>query len=218
VPFVGNDIRKNGADVMLYSMDKASGSPTAGLIIGKEEPITQLRRALGMHGARSGTTASYGKAAYVTFDPGKEALSGLLAALRAILAKPKLITRPVDEFYSIVVEELKALPASFRKHLVVTKDYNSAAVEINYENTWEGKGLGYPIFSIEDMYSGSNILQDGMKQVGIFPTIMYDANIFMSPGLGTLDSKGNLIHERVVKMTRAMVMLMETIGEHVGMI
>jgi len=218
VPFVGNDIRKNGADVMLYSMDKASGSPTAGLIIGKEEPITQLRRALGIQGARSGTTASYGKAAYVTFDPGKEALSGLLAALRAILEKPKLITRPVDEFYSIVVEELKALPASLRKHLVVTKDYNSAAVEINYEKTWEGKGLGYPIFSIEDMYSGSNILQDGMKQVGIFPTIMYDANIFMSPGLGTLDSKGNLIQERVVKITRAMVMLMETIGEHVGMI
>jgi hypothetical protein len=216
VPFVGNDIRKNGADVMLYSMDKACGSPTAGLIIGKEEPVTQIRRALGMHGARSGTTSSYGKAAYVTFDPGKEALSGMIAALRAILNKPELITKPVDDFYKITMEELKALPLTFRKNLVVAKDYNSAAVEINYEKTWDGRGLGYPIFSIEDMYSGSNILQDGMKQAGIFPTIMYDANIFLSPGLGTLDPKGRVIEERVRKMIRAMVMLIETVGEYAG--
>jgi len=216
VPFVGNDIRKNGADVMLYSMDKASGSPTAGLIIGKEEPVTQIRRALGMHGARSGTTSSYGKAAYVTFDPGKEALSGMLAALKAILEKPRIITKPVDDFYKITMEEFNALPAIFLKKLAITKDYNSAAIEINYEKTWDGAGLGYPIFSIEDMYAGSNILQDGMKQIGIFPTIMYDANIFLSPGLGTTDEKGNLIEERVRKIVRAMVMLMETIGEYSG--
>jgi len=218
VPFVGSDIRKNGADVMLYSMDKASGSPTVGLVIGKEEPVTQIRRALGMHGARSGTTASYGKAAYVTVDPGKEALSGMIAALRALLKNPKVITKAVDDFYAIIVEELKALPESLTKNFVITKDYNSAAVEINYEKCWDGKGLGYPIFSIEDMYAGSNILQEGMKQVGIFPTIKYDANIFLSPGLGTTDSKGEIIEEKVRKMIKAMVMLMETVGEYAGMI
>ena len=218
VPFVGNDIRKNGADVMLYSMDKASGSPTVGLIIGKEEPVTQLRRALGMHGARSGSTASYGKAAYVTVDPGKESLSGLMAALRALLKKPELVTKPVDDFYNITMEELEKLPEPIRKYLVVNKDYNSAAVEINYQKAWEEDGLGYPIFSIEDMYAGSNILQEGMKKVGIFPTIMYDANIFLSPGLGNLDSKGEVIEEKVRKMIKAMVMLMETVGEYAGVI
>ncbi|NTU75189.1 MAG: hypothetical protein HGA86_03615, partial [Anaerolineaceae bacterium] len=69
VPFIGTDIRKIGADVIIYSMDKASGAPTSGLIIGKEEPMVLIRRALGIHGSRYGTLSSHGKAAYVGFDP-----------------------------------------------------------------------------------------------------------------------------------------------------
>ena len=34
---IGHDIRKTGADVVIYSMDKASGSSTSGLIIGKKK-------------------------------------------------------------------------------------------------------------------------------------------------------------------------------------
>ena len=49
---IGTDLRKINADVMLYIMDKASGAPTAGLIIGKEEVMVPLRRALGVHGDR----------------------------------------------------------------------------------------------------------------------------------------------------------------------
>ncbi len=217
-PFTGNDPRKCGADIMVYSMDKASGSPTAGLVIGKEEYVVQIRRALGMHGNRSGTTASYGKAAYVTNDPGKEALTGMIAALNSMRENPDVLKKPVDDLYAITIEELKKLPAALRRNLVVTKDYNSTAVEINYQKTWDGRGLGYPIFTIEDMYAGSNILQEGMKQVGIFPTIMYDANIFLSPGLGTTDENGQLIEERMRKAIRAMVMLIETVGEYAGVI
>ena len=51
---LGHDIRKTGADVVIYSMDKASGSSTSGLIIGKEEVMVPIRRALGMHGDRWG--------------------------------------------------------------------------------------------------------------------------------------------------------------------
>jgi aminotransferase class V len=218
VPFIGTDIRKNGADLMLYSMDKASGCPTVGLIIGKEEPVTQIRRALGMHGARSGSTASYGKAAYVSLDPGKEALTGMIAALKTLLEKPEIVTKQVDEFHKIIVEETDRLPEAIKKNFVITKDYNSAAVEINYQKAWDGEGLGYPIFSIEDMYAGSNILQEGMKKIGIFPTIMYDANCYLSAGLGTLDNKGQLIEGRARKMIRAMCMLIETVGEFAGII
>ena len=50
VPFVGADIRKVGADVIIYSMDKASGAPTCGLMIGKEEAMVLVRRAMGIHG------------------------------------------------------------------------------------------------------------------------------------------------------------------------
>jgi len=45
-------------------MDKVSGAPTAGLIIGKEEVMVPLRRDLGVHGDRWGIGAPHGKAAY----------------------------------------------------------------------------------------------------------------------------------------------------------
>ena len=45
-------------------MDKVSGAPTAGLIIGKEEVMVPLRRDLGVHGDRWRTGVSHGKAAY----------------------------------------------------------------------------------------------------------------------------------------------------------
>ena len=62
-PFIGADPRKIGADVMAYSMDKSSGAPTVGLIIGREDVMVPIRRALGYHSDRFGTGYSYGKAA-----------------------------------------------------------------------------------------------------------------------------------------------------------
>jgi hypothetical protein len=67
------------------------------------------------------------------------------------------------------------------------------------------------------MYAGSNLFQDGMTAMGIIPTIAYDANIFVSPGLGTCDSKGQLIHERAQMVVRALVMLIEIVCNHSGM-
>ena len=74
---------------MCYSMDKASSSVTAGLIIGKEDVMIDIRRALGVHGDRWGTGASHGKAAYVTIDPGKEALVGVIASLKVLRDHPE---------------------------------------------------------------------------------------------------------------------------------
>ncbi len=219
LPFIGADIRKIGCDLMLYSMDKASGSPTSGLIIGKEEPLVLIRRALGMHGARWGTTASYGKAAYVTIDPGKEALSGQIAALRALRDNRKVILKPLDDLYKLTKEEFGKLDSRIRKYFTIVKSVNSSAVEVNYQDSWENnKGLGIPIFSIEDMYSGSNILQSGMMQIGIFPTIAYDANIFISPGLGTCDAKGRLRVDKMRKAIRGLVMLIEIVSEYAGIL
>lgn len=219
LPFIGADIRKIGCDVILYSMDKASGSPTSGLIIGKEEPLVLIRRALGMHGARWGTTVSYGKAAYVTVDPGKEALSGQIAALRVLRDNPKVLLKPLDDLYKLTKEEFGKLDSRIRKYFTITKSINSWAVEVNYQDSWENnKGLGIPIFSIEDMYSGSNILQSGMMQIGIFPTIAYDANIFISAGLGTCDSKGRLLVDKMRKAIRGLVMLIEIVCEYAGIL
>ncbi|MFQ5789571.1 MAG: hypothetical protein ACE5JI_03755 [Acidobacteriota bacterium] len=219
IPFVGADPRKIGCDVMLYSMDKASGSPTAGLIIGTEEPMVQLRRALGMHGARYGTTASYGKAQWVTIDAGKEMLAGMIQALKVCRDRPKIMTEPVDECYEIVAAEFGKIDEKIHRYFKIAKSYNSQAVEVNYQASWDEPGKpGIPIFTIEDMYAGSNLLQSTVMQAGILPTIAYDGNIFFSPGLGTLDEEGRLIPDRMRKVVRAMVILLEVISKHAELI
>lgn len=214
VPFIGHDIRKSGADVIIYSLDKASESTTAGLIVGKEEFMVPIRRALGMHGDRYGTTASYGKAAYVTNDPGKEALLGVIAALKELRDNPEELTKPVDDMYLIVKEEFEQIHPKIKKGLIITKSYNSRAVEVNYENTWAGDELGLPIFSIEDMYSGTNILQSGMGAMGVIPTVAYDANIMISPGLGTTDENGQIIEKNFRYAVKALVKLMEIVAKY----
>ena len=217
-PFIGADPRKLGADVMAYSMDKASGAPTVGLIVGREDVMVPIRRALGYHSDRFGTGYSYGKAAYVTNDPGKEALVGLIAALKILRDKPQVMTRPLDKLLAIVKEEFKALPKKFHKDIVISKSVNSLAVEVNYENTWKDGQPGIPIFSIEDMYGGTNIFQAGMAQMGIIPTIGYDANIFISMGLGTLDAEGNLLEKETRLIVKAMVGLMNITCKYAGVV
>lgn len=216
LPFVGTDPRKINADVMIYSMDKATGAATSGLIVGREDVMVPIRRALGMHGDRWGTLASYGKAAYVTQDPGKEALLTQVQVLKALRDDPGSFKKPVDDLYRIVTEEFAALPSKLKDNLIFSKSYNSCTVEINYEKTWAGTELGFPVFSIEDMYSGTNILQSGMAQMGVIPTIAYDANIFISPGLGTCDENGQIVEEKMRFAVKALVRLMEIVGKYSG--
>lgn len=214
LPFVGTNITKNGADVYVYSMDKATGSATSGLIIGKEEFMVPIRRAMGMHGERWGTTNSYGKAAYVAFDPGKEALLGQIAALRVLKDNPTILTKPVDDLYAIVKDEFSALEPELLEGIIFTKTYNSNGVEINYEGTWANGKLGIPIFSIEDMYGGCHLFQHGLSQMGVIPTIAYDGNILISPGLGTTDEDGQIIEERARLAVRALVRLIQIVCKY----
>lgn len=218
VPGIGHDIRKSGADVIIYSMDKASGAATSGLIIGKEEVMVPIRRAMGMHGDRWGTTASYGKAAYVTFDPGKEALATQIQALKVARDNPEILTKSVDDLEKIIKEEFANIHPKIKAGLIISKSYNSRAVEINYEGTWQNGELGLPIFSIEDMYSGTNIFQSGMAQMGVIPTVAYDGNIYISPDLATTDSKGNLLPDVTRYAVKALVRLIEITAKYAGTI
>lgn len=215
LPFIGHDPRKTGAAAVIYSMDKATGAATSGLIIGREDVMVPIRRALGMHGDRYGTTASYGKAAYVILDPGKEALLTQVQVLKELRDNPRFYTDQVDQLYEIVVSEFDKAHPKLRSGLRISKSYNSMTVEVNYEDTWKD-GMGFPIFSIEDMYAGSNLLQSGLSQMGIVPTIAYDANIFISPGQGTCDEDGYLIPDRMRLAVRGLVSLMEIIGRYSG--
>ncbi|MFZ7103519.1 MAG: hypothetical protein ACOWWO_12825 [Peptococcaceae bacterium] len=218
LPFVGLDPGKVGCDVIIYSMDKATGAATSGLIIGKEDVMVPIRRAMGIHGDRWGTPSSYGKAAYVTFDPGKEALLTQLQALKVLRDKPEVLTKPVDDMYDIIVEEFKNIPAKFKDGIKITKVYNSTAVEVNYEGTWNNGQMGIPVFPIEDMYAGTNLFQTGMSQFGVIPTIAYDGNIYISTGLGTTDEDGNLLSDRMRYAVRALVKLIEIVCKHAGVL
>ncbi len=215
LPFVGHDPRKTGASVVIYSMDKATGAATSGLIIGREDVMVNIRRALGMHGDRYGTTASYGKAEYVILDPGKEALLTQIAVLKELRDNPKYFTGQVDELYDIVTSEFNKANPKLRDGLLISKSYNSLTVEVNYENTWKN-GMGFPIFSIEDMYAGSHLLQVGLAQMGLIATIAYDANIFISPGQGTCDDDGNLVPDKMRLAVKGLVALMEIVGKYAG--
>lgn len=218
LPFVGCDPRKTGADVIIYSMDKATGAATSGLIIGKESVMVPIRRAMGLHGDRWGTTNSYGKAAYVGFDPGKEALATQIQALKVLRDNPEVLTKSVDDLEKIVREEFANINPKLKNGIVISKSYNSRAVEVNYEGTWAGGELGIPIFSIEDMYSGTNIFQTGMAQMGVIPTVAYDGNIYISPDLATTDSKGNLLPDVVRYGIKGLVRLIEIVCKHAGVI
>lgn len=218
VPFVGTDIRKVGADIIMYSMDKASGAPTCGLIIGKEEPMVLIRRALGIHGARYGTLSSHGKAAYVTLDPGKEALAGALAALKILRDRPQITLTALDDLYKITMEEFELLPASLKDGWSIYKSTNSMCVELNYADTWKDGEFGIPIFSIEDMYAGSHLLQNGMSQMGMIPTIAYDGNIMVSNGVGNIDEEGRLMEKPTRLMLRGMFKILEIICRYAGML
>ena len=218
VPFIGVDPRAIGADVMMYSMDKAAGGPTCGLIVGREESMVHIRRAVGIHGERSGSSSSHGKAAYVTVDPGKEALLGAVAALKILRDRPNEVLQPLDDLYNMVVEEFDRLDPRLQKGWSLYKSTNSLAVELNYEDTWADGGLGFPVFSIEDFYSGSMILQEAMKEMGIIPTIAYDANIFVSAGLGTTGPDGALIEERARPVIRGLMRIIEIFGEELELV
>ena len=203
IPFIGTDIRKTGADVMVYSMDKVAWAPTSGLAIGRDESIVQLRRAMGVHSQRYGTTSTHGKGMAVALDPGREAMSGQLAALRILRDEPERITGPVDRTYEIIVDEYQRVQNALGDAIRITKSNNFGGVEVNYENTWADGRFGIPIFSHEDRLAGSNLIDLVMARAGVVPSGSDDANIFINPGLGTVDERGALIEERMRMVVRA---------------
>jgi hypothetical protein len=217
-PLIGADIRELGADVMVYSMDKVTGSPTCGLMIGREEPMVQIRRALGIHGTRAGSLSSHGKAAYVTVDPGKEALVGALAALRILKDRPEIALTSFDQLYNIVLQEFDSLPDALKRGWSFFKSPNSMAVEMTYNDSWADGEFGIPIFSVEDMYSGSNLIQNCISQMGILPTITFDGGIWVSNGLGNVDEDGRLLEKPTRLALQGLFKSIEIVSRYAGLL
>lgn len=216
-PFTGADIRKLGGDVMIYSMDKITGGPTCGLIIGKEESMVQIRRALGLHGARYGTLSSHGKAGYVSLDPGKEALAGAMAAMRILKDTPEITLQAFKDLYRLTLEEFEqSLPPELQSGWSIYPSQNSLAVELDYTDTWADGRMGIPVFTVEDMYSGSNITQNCLVQMGLMPTITFDGGFWVSNGLGNVDEDGRLLEQPTRLALRALFKTVEIVSRWAG--
>ena len=61
-------------------------------------------------------------------------------------------------------------------------------------------------------------MQTGLSQMGVIPTVAYDGNILISPGLGTTDDNGQIIDSKFRYAVKALVKLMEIIGKYSGYI
>ena len=199
---------------MVYSTDKAFPGPTGGLVIGKEDVMTQIRRALGIHGGRFGSTSSHGKAGFVAFDPSKEILAGMVKMLELLRDRPERFTKPVDGMYDILLDEISKVDSDIAAGLCVYKSYNGLGVEINYEDCWKNPKSRMPIFSIEDMYAGTCIIQDGMRAMGIVPALGYDASMILSPYTGLIDENGILLEDQTRYTLRCLLKSLEVLSAY----
>jgi hypothetical protein len=208
-PFLGTDPRKIGANVIIYSMDKVAGGASAGLIVGREDVLINIRRAMGVHGERFGTVSAHGKGSHVAFDPGKEALSGTLAALRLLRDEPESYINAVESVWEIALEEFNRFKGRLKPGIVLSKTVNMGGAEINYQDTWKSAEFGIPIFTHEDRIAKTNLLNNAIAKMGVVPNLSDDANIIITPGAGTMDSDGAVIEDRLRFAIRAVFAALE---------
>ena len=195
---------------MLYSMDKVAGASTSGLVIGREEPMVNIRRALGIHSDRFGSTSAHGKASHVAADPGKVTMTAMLAALQVLRDKPQVVTQPVDTTHALVLDEYARVKDDLGAGIAITKSYNLGGVEVNYEGTWSAGKMGIPIFNNEDRVAGSQLLNLCTAEMGVLPGQADDANIIINPGLGTVDERMLILVDIEKLMSGADMALMDT--------
>ena len=218
LPVIGLSPKDIGADIMVWSMDKAARAPISGLIVGKEEIMVPVRKSLGLGGQRHGEVSSYSKALFSLCDPGRDSVVGLTAVLKTLRDDPDKIKRPIDKYHDIITEEFSALkPSRFRDKLIVTKSYTMGGTELNYERTWEDGEFGIPIFTSEDLFIKAHPIASALEEMGIYPALIYSGNIFLGPGLGTLDENAELNEEFASLGVRSLVRAVEIVCKYAGL-
>lgn len=219
VPVIGLGPNDVNGDIMMWSMDKAARAPICGLIIGKEEVMVPVRKGLGLGGQRYGEVSSHGKARYSMMDPGRDAVVGLIAVLKMLHENSDKIIKPIDQYHDIIVDTFKSFePSKFRDKLFFTKSYTMGGTELNYEQTWEEDKFGIPIFNMEDMFANTNPIIVALDEMGVgLGATIYSGNMFLTPGLGTLDEEGDLITENAILAAQALVRAVEITCKYAGL-
>jgi selenocysteine lyase/cysteine desulfurase len=218
MPVFWPHLKDIGANVMLWSTDKAARAPISGLIIGDWETMVQVRKAMGLGGGRYGDVSSHSKAVFSMADPGRDSIVGLTAVLKKLRDDPEKVKRPIDIMHEIVLDEFNQFSyPRFLKKMLFTKSYAYGGTEINYEQTWVGEEFAIPIFSLEDMFSNTNPVMSALEEMGIFPATFYSGNIWVTPGLGTLDAEDELDEEKARIAVRALVKALEIVCRYSGL-
>ncbi len=219
MPVIGLGPNDVGGDIMMWSMDKSARAPICGLIIGKEEVMVPIRKGLGLGGQRYGEVSSHGKARYSMMDPGRDAVVGLIAVLKMLRDNPDKIKKPIDQYHKIIVDLFNSFePSRFREKLIFTKSYTMGGTELNYEQTWQEDEFGIPIFNMEDIFANTNPMIAALDEMGVgIGATIYSGNIFLSPGLGTLDEEGDLIKENATLVAKALVKSIELTCKYAGL-
>jgi hypothetical protein len=128
------------------------------------------------------------------------------------------MTRPVDRYHEIIVEEFRAMrPARFRDRLIITKSHHMGGIELNYAETWRDGDYGIPIFTLEDLNANTNPIELATAEMGVSPATIYAGNMFLGPGLGLLDRHGELNEEYARLGVKALVRSVEIVCEHAGL-
>ncbi len=218
LPVIGLSPEDIGADVMVWSMDKVARAPISGLIVGKEEIMVPVRKSLGLGGQRYGEVSSHSKALFSLCDPGRDAVVGLTAFLRTLCDDPDRIKGPIDKFHEIIIDEFSTLePSRFRDKLIFTKSYTMGGTELNYEQTWDNDEFGIPIFCLEDLFANTNPMTSAQEEMGVFPATIYSGNMFLGPGLGTLDENAELNEEYSRLGVKALVKSAEIVCKYASL-
>jgi hypothetical protein len=219
IPSFGYSIKDVHGDVMMWSMDKMVHATTSGLIVGKEESMVPIRKGLGLGGQRYGEVSSHSKGVYSYLDPGRDAIVGQIAVLEVLRDDPQKIKNPIDEMYKIVEEELHSSELEdLGEGIIVTKSYTMGGIEVNYSGTWSKHEFGIPIFTSEDLFSNTNAIMLAVDEMGVYSPLIYSGNIFLGPGLGTLDEEGELIKENTILAVKSLVQGIEIVCKHAGVI
>ena len=217
LPVIGYGPEDVEADFVSYSMDKAGRTMVCGLLVGREDEMLPLRKAAGVAGQRFGDVTSHGKALYAFADPGRDALISLIAYLRVLKDTPHFVTDPIDRFHEIIEEALAEFKfKGLLEDIRLTKSYAWGGTELNYERTWEERDFGIPVSTLDDFFSDTNPMVLANEAMGVAPATIYSGNMFVTPGLGTLDEHGQLIEERAWLGAKALVKSMEIVCEAAG--
>jgi hypothetical protein len=216
IPLLGSGPQEISGNVQLWSLDKVARAPTAGLIVGRNDMILPIRKSLGLAGDRFGNVSSHGKAVHSAFDPGRDVLAGVLAALRMLRDSPETIRQPIDALHRIVTEALSRDPR-YGNDLVITKSYQLGGIEVNYTRNWKPNKRGVPIFTLEDLYAQTNPISRAVTAMGIQPPPIYAGMMMLTPGVGMLDSSGALVTERAELAVAALATSIGIVCDYAGL-